>query len=146
MNVPEEEAALYEMPFEYVRDTVKPVRDRSRNLKERTYWWLHRRPAPDMRDAVAGLRRFIATPRVAKHRLFVWLSGKSIPDSHVYVFAREDDYFFGVLHSRVHEVWSLATSSTHGVGNDPTYNITTCFETFALPWPPGEEPEGDSRR
>src|SRR4051812_8537937 len=49
------------------------------------------------------------------------------------------------LHSRVHEVWSLATSSRHGVGNDPTYNITTCFETFPLPWSPGEEPEGDSR-
>lgn len=29
-----------------------------------------------------------------------------------------------------------------GVGNDPRYTPTTCFETFPLPWPPGEEPEG----
>ncbi len=59
--------------------------------------------------------------------------------------ARDDDYFFGVLHSRVHEVWSLATSSRHGVGNDPTYNNTTCFEPFSFPWPPGQEPAGDPR-
>ena len=32
-----------------------------------------------------------------------------------------------------------------GVGNDPRYTPTTCFETFPLPWPPGEEPEGDAR-
>jgi type II restriction/modification system DNA methylase subunit YeeA len=63
-----------------------------------------------------------------------------VPDTRLYVFAREDDYFFGLLHSRIHEVWSLATSSRHGVGNDPTYNNTTCFETFPFPWPPGQEP------
>jgi type II restriction/modification system DNA methylase subunit YeeA len=67
----------------------------------------------------------------------------TLPDSRLYVFAREDDYFFGVLHSRVHEVWSLATSSRHGVGNDPTYNNTTCFETYPFPWPPGQEPADD---
>ena len=26
---------------------------------------------------------------------------------------------------------------------EPTYNNTTCFETFPLPWPPGKEPAGD---
>jgi hypothetical protein len=31
------------------------------------------------------------------------------------------------------------------VGNDPTYNNTTCFETFPLPWPPGSEPTEDTR-
>ena len=59
------------------------------------------------------------------------------------MIAREDDYFFGVLHSQVHMTWALATSSRHGVGNDPTYNSTTCFETFPFPWPPGEEPVDD---
>ncbi len=27
----------------------------------------------------------------------------------------------------------------------PRYTPTTCFETFPLPWPPGEEPEGEAR-
>jgi hypothetical protein len=30
------------------------------------------------------------------------------------------------------------------VGNDPTYNNTTCFETYPFPWPPGREPKGDA--
>jgi len=98
-----------------------------------------------MRQAVAPLTRFIATPRVAKHRLFVFMPSATLPDSRVAIIARDDDYFFGVLHSRVHEVWSLATSSRHGVGNDPTYNNTTCFETFPFPWPPGQEPVNDPR-
>ena len=38
----------------------------------------------------------------------------------------------------MHEVWSLATASMHGVGNDPTYNAKSCFETF--PFPPGLTP------
>ncbi len=59
------------------------------------------------------------------------------------VFARQDDYFFGVLHSRAHEVWSLRMGTWLGVGNDPRYTPTTCFETFPLPWPTGKEPWRD---
>ena len=39
----------------------------------------------------------------------------------------------------------MRTSSRHGVGNDPTYNNSSCFETFPFPWPPGREPAGDPR-
>ena len=77
----------------------------------------------------------------------MWLAAGIVPDSRLYAFARDDDYFFGVLHSHVHEVWALATSSgtvTAGSGR-PTYNNTTCFETFPFPWPPGQEPAGDPR-
>jgi hypothetical protein len=144
-DTPLERAAQYQAPFEHILRTVKPVRDGSRNERERQDWWLHRRPAPDMRQAVAALSRFIATPRVAKHRLFVFMQSTSLPDSRVAVIARADDYFFGILHSRVHEAWSLATSSWHGIGNDPTYNITTCFETFPFPWAPGSECQDDPR-
>src|SRR4051794_2753964 len=61
------------------------------------------------------------------------------------VFTRQDDYFFGVLHSRAHEVWSLRMGTWLGVGNDPRYTPTTCFETFPLPWTPGQEPWRDER-
>jgi hypothetical protein len=139
---------LYEQPFEYILEHVKPERQQNVNQQLRDYWWLHRRTAPDMREAVSSLKRFIITPRVAKHRLFVYLDSGMLPDSRVYAIAREDDYFLGVLHSRIHEVWSLATSSRHGDGNEggrPTYNVTTCFETFPFPWPPGSEPTDDPR-
>ena len=44
-----------------------------------------------------------------------------------------------MLSSRFHELWSLATCSWHGVGNDPTYNAESCFETF--PFPEGLTPD-----
>ena len=60
MDLPESEAALYEMPFEHIRREVKPARDKVRNPLERQRWWVHGRFAPDWRKAVAGLGRYIA--------------------------------------------------------------------------------------
>jgi hypothetical protein len=133
--MPLEEAALYEQPFEHVLRVVKPFRDTNRRDHRRIFWWHHGETVPSLRIAISGIHRYIATPRVAKHRVFVWVPSNTLPDSRVYAIARDDDYFFGVLHSRLHEVWALATSSRHGVGNDPTYNNTTCFETFSFPTP-----------
>ena len=63
-----------------------------------------------------------------------------LPDSATIAVARDDDYFFGVLHSTLHEVWSLRMGTWLGKGNDPRYTPTTTFETFPFPWPPGQEP------
>ena len=86
-----------------------------------------------MRRAFAGIQRYIATPEVAKHRLFAWLPKSVVPDHKLQVVAREDDVTFGILHSHIHEAWALAVGSWHGVGNDPRYTITTTFETFPFP-------------
>ena len=141
VDMPEHEAAFYEAPFEYVREHVKPERQASRSKRQE--WWIHERPRPEMRRALDGLTRFFVTPTVAKHRLFVWSDGTSTPDHQLIVFAREDDYFFGVLHSRAHEVWSLRMGTS--LEDRPRYTPTTCFETFPLPWPPGREPAGEAR-
>ena len=141
-----EEAARYEAPFEYVARHVKPARERNRDRQRREAWWRLGRSGRDLRTATKSLTRFLATPRVAKHRVFKWVDSTTLPDSRVFAFARDDDYFFGVLQSHVHEVWALATSSRHGdggLGGRPTYNNTTCFETFPLPWPPGHEDTAD---
>ena len=137
VNTSEADASLYTLPFEYIRRVVKPIRAQTRNEREQKFWWLHRRPAPDMRLAVATLQRFIATPSVAKYRLFVWLRSETIPDHQLYIFAREDDYFFGVLHSKLHELWSLRMGTS--LEDRPRYTPTTTFETFPFPYPPGSE-------
>lgn len=72
--------------------------------------------------------------------MFIWLTKETIPDHQLIVFAREDDYFFGVLHSHIHEAWALRQGTWLGKGNDPRYTPTTTFETFPFPWPPGREP------
>jgi hypothetical protein len=53
-------------------------------------------------------------------------------------FARDDDYFFGVLHARPHEIWSLRLGTS--LEDRPRYTPTTSFETYPFPWPPGQEP------
>ncbi|MDA8230845.1 MAG: class I SAM-dependent DNA methyltransferase [Magnetospirillum sp.] len=129
----ESTASFYEAPFEYVRKVVKPERDKNRREKRQRFWWQHGETTPGLRAAIRPLSRFIATPRVAKHRLFVWLDKSVLPDTRVVAIARADDTTFGILHSRFHERWSLATCSWHGIGNDPTYNGESVFGTFPFP-------------
>ncbi|MDP9364059.1 MAG: class I SAM-dependent DNA methyltransferase [Chloroflexota bacterium] len=133
VGMPEEQAALYEAPFEYVREHVKPAREANRRASYRDRWWLHVEPRSGMRSALDGLPRFLVTPTVASHRLFVWESGATLPDHQLIVFARADDYFFGVLHSGAHEVWSLRMGTS--LEDRPRYTPTTCFETFPFPQP-----------
>lgn len=89
-----------------------------------------------MRAALLTLGRYIATSRVSKHRFFVFLDASVLPDTRLNLIARADDTTFGMLQSRMHELWSLAQSSVHGDGEDggrPTYNAKSCFETFPFP-------------
>ena len=53
--------------------------------------------------------------------------------SQIIVIARDDDYAFGVLHSRVHETWALAQGTQ--LETRPRYTPTTTFETFSFPRP-----------
>jgi type II restriction/modification system DNA methylase subunit YeeA len=140
VEMPLEEAEKYEMPLSHIRQHVKPFRDNAKSRKNREEWWLFEGKRSGMRIALSSLMRYVATPLVGKHHIFVWQSTRVLPDARVIVFAREDDYCFGLLQSNIHETWVLERAGRHGVGNDPTYNITTCFETFPFPWPPGQEP------
>ncbi len=81
-----------------------------------------------MRSALANVPRFSTTPTVDTSPQFVWQSGMTLPDHQLIVFARPAAFFFGVLHSPTHEVWSLRMGPWLGVGNDPRYTPTTCFE------------------
>jgi type II restriction/modification system DNA methylase subunit YeeA len=132
-SMPREEAALYETPFEHVRQAVEPDRSSNRRATYAERWWLHVEPRSGMRAALGGLDRFLGTPRLAKHRLFVWLSAETLPDSQIIVFARDDDYTFGVLQSRVHTSWAGRMGTQ--LESRPRYTPTTCFETFPFPIP-----------
>ena len=133
-----EEAALYDAPYRHARERVYPMRQGNRRESYRTDWWRHMEPRQGMWRALQGLLRYIATPRLAKHRLFVWLDAGICPDSQLIVIVREDDTTFGILHSRFHEAWSLRLGTS--LGETPRYTPTTTFETFPFPeglWPDG---------
>ena len=133
----ESDAALYEKPFAYIQRQVWPVRQESRVRGIQDFWWQHWRPRPAMWRALSGLSHYIATPRVAKHRLFVWCDARVCPDSAVIAIARDDDTTFGILHSRFHEAWSLRLGTS--LEDRPRYTPTTTFETF--PFPDGLSPD-----
>ena len=134
-----EEAALYEAPYRHASERVRPMRRCNRRESYRERWWRHVEPRPGMRRALEGLSRYIATPTVAKHRVFVWLDARICPDHQLIVITRDDDTTFGILHSRLHEAWSLRLGTSLGQGNVPRYTPTTTFETF--PFPEGLAPD-----
>ena len=127
------EAALFEFPFEYVTTYVKPLRMENKRPLYAEKWWVHMELRPGLREAIKSLPRVIVTPRVSKHRLFVWVENNTLPDSATIAIARDDDYTFGILHSRFHEVWALAMGTQ--LESRPRYTPTTCFETFPFPKP-----------
>ncbi|MBI2301186.1 MAG: class I SAM-dependent DNA methyltransferase [Armatimonadetes bacterium] len=139
VDVTEEDAALYEAPFEYLRGAVLPVRSRARRAHRRTRWWLHNEPAKQMRAATSGLSRYLATPAVCSHRYWLWLPPEVLCDHRVVVVARADDYAFGVLHSRPQVLWSQAQHLRHGKGDDPIFTVTDCFLPFPWPLPTAEQ-------
>ena len=138
-DMSESDAALYEAPFRWTQERVYPMRQQNPREVRRKYWYRHFEPPQRMWRALKGLPRYIATPQVAKHRLFVWCDVRVCPDKQLVVIARNDDTTFGILHSRFHEVWSLRLCTWLGKGNDPRYTPTTTFETF--PFPPGLTPD-----
>jgi type II restriction/modification system DNA methylase subunit YeeA len=129
----ESDASLYEAPFEFAVRHIKTARQQSKTPKNREQWWLFERARPEMFSAFGYQSRYIATCLVAKHRFFVWQNRHVVPENVVIVIARSDDTTFGILHSRFHELWSLRLCTWLGVGNDPRYTPTTCFETFPFP-------------
>lgn len=131
-GTPEQEAALYEEPFDHVLREVYPQRQASRTTTDE--WWIHERPRVRMRKALRGLRRFIATPQVAKHRAFVWLTPETLAENTVIVIASDDDYVFGVLQSSIHETWArrLGTQLRERESGF-RYTPTTTFGTFPFP-------------
>lgn len=131
----EAEAKDYRLPFDYVETEVKPERLRNNREGRRKVWWRLGETGAALKAATAGLSRILVTPRVSRYRIWAWVPADTLPDSRVLAVARDDDFTFGVLHSRAHEVWSLANSKPHGVGNDPTYVAESCFQPFPFPVP-----------
>src|SRR5574337_488619 len=131
VDMPLPDAAQFELPFSHVERHVKATRLQVKRQSYRDWWWLLAEPIPKMRAALAGAGRFIATPVLAKHRLFVWMDRTVLADHQLVVTARADDTTFGILHSRFHELWSLRLGTS--LEDRPRYTPTTTFETFPFP-------------
>jgi hypothetical protein len=133
----DEAGVLRAAPDEYqvLLTKVKPVRAHNPRAFKRERWWIFGENQPGMRTAVRALSRYVATTETASHRVFQFIPGTTVAEGTVAVIATDDALHLGVLSSRVHVVWSLAAGGRLGVGNDPRYNKTKCFDPFPFPCP-----------
>jgi hypothetical protein len=130
--------------YQWVYERVKPERDHNNRPSRRENWWIFGEPISTFRPALANLSRFVATVETSKYRFFVFLDQSILPDNKLVNIAVDDAYFLGVLSSRAHVAWALAAGSHLGVGNDPVYVKTACFEKF--PFPNADESQRDRIR
>lgn len=119
--------------YQHLLHHAKPERDQNRNAIFREKWWVIGHPRQQFREATDGLDRYIATLETAKHRFFAFLSKDQTPDSSLLTVADSDALTLGVLSSEVHTMWALSAGGRLGVGNDPRYNKTLCFDPFPFP-------------
>lgn len=119
--------------YDRLLNSVRPTRLENKRQSYRDKWWIHAEPRSEIRKALRGLDRFIATVRTAKHRTFIFVPSETLPEARIVAIALEDAFWLGVLSSRTHSVWAIAWGARQGVGNDLNYNVGECFDPFPFP-------------
>lgn len=125
----------YPAVYQWVLERVRPEREAKGHSKDGAgyakLWWLFGKPRQELRKMLAGLTRYIATVETTKHRVFQFLDADIQPDNMLVNVASDDPLVLGVLGSRLHVKWALATGGT--LEDRPRFNKTRCFETFPFP-------------
>lgn len=127
----EELRTRYPAVYQWLAERVKPERDQNNRAFYRDNWWIFGEPRRELRPALTGLSRYIATVVTAKHRVFQFLDAGILADDALIAIAQDDGFTLGVLSSQLHIEWALATGST--LEDRPRYIKTACFETFPFP-------------
>lgn len=131
-TMPLEDAAQSPSLLDIVRDRVRPDREGAKRHFA-TLWWQFAWPRPDMRNAIAGLDRFIVCSLAGKRFFTAWQTRGTCPSNKVGVIAFQDDFMMGVLSSQAHDAWAWGWSST--LKSDLAYTPTSTFMTFPFPCP-----------
>jgi hypothetical protein len=106
-------------------------------------WWHLWRRREDMLDAIRGLKRYIVLSRVAvwtRPSIYAFVAPDVHPGDALTVFAFEDDYSFGILHSSYHRAYFEERCSKMRV--DLRYTSRTVFDTYPWPQAPTDEAVG----
>lgn len=117
--------------YQHALASVKPERDKNPQKARREQWWLFGRSNAQLRAAKAGLPRFIATVETAKHRVFQFVDGATIPDHMAITISTDSAFHLGVLSSRLHCQWAGIVGGT--LEDRPRYNKVVCFDPYPFP-------------
>jgi hypothetical protein len=127
----EEVRRRYPEVYQHLLRTVKPDRAVNSRSSYRDRWWLFGEPRRELRAALAGLRRYIATVETAKYRIFQFLDAAILSDNMIICIASDDAVHLGVLSSRISLAWSTAKGGT--LEDRPRYTKSVCFDPFPFP-------------
>ncbi len=105
--------------FQHLLLGVKPEREQNARSTYRDAWWIFGEPRRDLRPALQGVVRYIATVETAKHRLFVFQPTDILPDNKLICIASADAYHLGVVSSAIHVHWAIEAGGRLGFGNSP---------------------------
>ena len=119
--------------YQLLLDRVWPERRTSKRKAYRDNWWIFMEARPALRDAVAGIDRYLVSPMTARHRYFITVGGAEIADQGLICVALADSRLQAVLSSRVHVLAVLKIGGYLGVGNDSRYNNSAVFDPFPFP-------------
>ena len=119
--------------YDHLLRTVKPERDGNRRASYRDNWWIFGEPRREMRPALSGIKRYIATVDTAAHRIFQFVSADVICDDKVVIVTSDEAYVHGVLSSALHVEWAFGTGGWLGFGNDSVYVKSRVFDPFPFP-------------
>ena len=123
----------YAAVYQHLAASVKPHRDTNNRAFYRDNWWLYGEPRTELRAALVNLSRYIATIETAKHRTFQFLPISTLPDNKLICIGTDDAYVLGVLSSRFHVPWAIGSGGRLGMGDDPVYVKSRCFDPFPFP-------------
>ncbi len=119
--------------YEHLLAKVKPERASNNRASYRNNWWIFGEPRSALRPALETLERYVATVETAKHRIFQFLPTGILPDNMVVAIASASAFHLGVLSSNIHVAWAMRAGGWLGIGNDPRYSKTRCFDPFPFP-------------
>lgn len=137
--------ANYPEIYQHLLEHVKPVRDAKKHTKDGAgyakNWWIFGKPRQELRRQLVDIDRYIVTVKTSKHRVFQFLESNVLAESKLISVGISDSNTLGVLSSRAHTLWAMASGSWLGVGNDSTYVKGISFEAFPFPEATPEQQE-----
>ncbi|MFO0646571.1 MAG: type IIL restriction-modification enzyme MmeI [Polyangiales bacterium] len=145
-----DEASRWPDLLQIVEERVKPERDRHTSneiaLRQKEYWWRYRSDTPRLREAIQSIQRCLANSQVSAHFCFAWQPVQRMFSQTLNVFASDQDSFFAVMQSHIHEIWVRFFASS--LEERLRYTPSDCFETFPFPkdWRASEALESIGRR
>jgi SAM-dependent methyltransferase len=93
-------------------------------------WWKPQKGREDFFLTASKLERLIACSKVLARPIFAFIDSAFVPNDTMQVFAFDDDYSFGIIHSSLHWEWIKATGGKVRADKRYTSGVWTTF-----PWP-----------